>query len=156
MSLKTYLFDERNQPRRMRMIVVTAALVAVAVGGAALAGFAAILTGHPDLQGTWVMITVVMMKLPLIAFAWWFIVQNKEWPGKPVVWDAEETREILAYLRNEAERALDHPDAAARLEYLRKEAWHVADRATGSMKSEAVDVALEIDRRFSALGRRVL
>lgn len=154
MSLKTFLFDQRGRPRRTRMIVVVAILVAVAVGGAALAGLAATMSGHPDLQGTWVLITVVLMKLPLLAFAGWFILQNKEIPGRQVVWDAEETREILRYLRDEAVRSEDLPDAVSRLEYLRKEAWHVADRAQGELKSEAVDLALEIDRRCAAAGGR--
>ncbi|MCB0882494.1 MAG: hypothetical protein KDC33_09820 [Thermoleophilia bacterium] len=156
MSLKTMLFDERNRPRRGRMIVVTAFLVGLAVAGAALAGLAATMSGHPDLQAAWVMTTVILLKLPIIAFAWWFIVQNKEWPGKPVVWDEGETREILAYIKGEAQRATDQPDAARRLEYLRKEAWHVADRSGGTLKSEAIDVAIQIDRMLASAGRRVL
>lgn len=156
MSLKTMLFDERNRPRRGRMIVVTAVLIGLAVGGAALAGLAATMSGHPDLQAAWVMSTVILLKLPIMVFAWWFIVQNKEWPGKPVVWDQEETREILRYIRDEAEGAVHRPDAARRLEYLRQEAWHVADRSGGTLKSEAIDVAIQIDRMMASAGRRVL
>lgn len=156
MSLRKWLFDERGKPRRARMIVVTGVLIGLAIGGAALAGMAATMSGHPNLQAAWVLITVVALKLPIGVFAWWFIVQNKEWPGKPVVWDEEETREILAYIREQAHDALRRPDASTRLEYLRKEAWHVADRSSGAMKSDAVALALEVDRLCAKTGRRLV
>ncbi len=156
MSLRTFLFDERGKPRRTRVIAVVATGIGLAIGGAALAGMAATMSGHPNLQATWVLLTVVLLKLPIGLLAWWLIVQNKELPGNPVVWDEEETREILQYIRTQAQDALTQPDAASRLEYLRKEAWHVADRSSGAMKSDAVAVALEVDRLVARSGRRLV
>ncbi len=156
MSLRTFLFDERGKPRRTRVIVVVAVGLGLAIAGAALAGMAATMSGHPNLQAAWVLITVVLLKLPIGFLAWWLIVQNKELPGNPVVWDEEETREILRYIRTQAQEALTQPDAASRLEYLRKEAWHVADRSSGAMKSDAVAVALEVDRLVARSGRRLV
>jgi hypothetical protein len=41
---------------------------------------------------------------------------------------------------------LTRPDVGARLAYLSREAWHVVDQAEGTLKADAVGVALEIDR----------
>ena len=71
---------------------------------------------------------------------------------KPPKWSEDEVREILAYLRSEAERSLALPDAPARLGYLRGEAWHVADRVGGELKLDAIAMALEIDRMALRLG----
>jgi len=73
---------------------------------------------------------------------------------RPPKWSDEETREILAYLVGEADRSLTLPDAPARLAYLQREAWNVADRVGGDLKVDAVDVALHIDQLLSRTGRR--
>ena len=46
------------------------------------------------------------------------------------------------------------PDAPARLAYLQREAWNVADRVGGEVKVDAVDVALHIDQLLARTGRR--
>jgi hypothetical protein len=93
----------------------------------------------------WVLFVVVALKLPLVVMLWYFIAKNREWPGKPVVWDAKERSDILAYLQAEADRALHLPDAEARLAYLSREAWNVADRVDDHAKVDALTVALRID-----------
>jgi hypothetical protein len=40
------------------------------------------------------------------------------------------------------------PDAAARLAYLSREAWNVADQVEGNAKVDALTVALRIDERL--------
>ena len=46
------------------------------------------------------------------------------------------------------------PDAPARLAYLQREAWNVADRVGGELKVDAVNVALHIDQLLGRVGRR--
>jgi len=41
------------------------------------------------------------------------------------------------------------PDAPARLKYLQREAWNVADRVGGDVKVDAVDTALHIDHMIT-------
>jgi hypothetical protein len=113
-----------------------------------------LMTHNPPLQIVWLVLVVVLFKAPLIAFAWWLIARNKEVPGVPVVWSETETHEILRYLTTQARESLDQHDAEVRLKYLSREAWHVADRADGTLKADAVGVALEIDRLAARLGGR--
>lgn len=152
--LTRLLFDERGKTRRGRMIYFVMVLFSLAAFGGLGAAFTE-LFDSTTVQAVWLLFSVFLLKLPLLGFLWWLIARNKEWPGSPVVWSAEETGEILAYLRTEATRAVDLPDAEARLEYLSREAWHVADKADGPQKGEAVGVALEIDAmRSRTRGRR--
>jgi len=152
--LTRYLFDDSGRVRTRRMGVVIAALIVMALFGGTLAALTPLWNGHSTIQSLWVLFSVFLLKMPLVVFLWWLIVRNKEWPGKPVVWDATETREILDYLVAEAQRAVTLRDAEMRLRYLGGEAWHVADRADGPLKADAVGVALEIDRMRSELGGR--
>ena len=50
------------------------------------------------------------------------------------------------------DRAQD--DRAARLAYLSREAWNVADRVTGDAKIDALTVALQIDQQLMELNDR--
>ena len=143
--LARFLYDERGKARPRRMIAVFATVVPLALFGSFLLALTPILSGHQGYQTLWVIFSVFMLKFPLILLLWWFIVRNKEWPGKPVKWSDEETREILAYLEAEAQRVTHLPDARDRLAYLQREAWNVADRVGGDVKAEAVDTAVHID-----------
>lgn len=152
--LTEYLFDERGKTRRGRMIYFVMVLFALAAFGGLGAAFTE-LFHDTTIQAVWLLFSVFLLKLPLLGFLWWLIARNKEWPGAPVVWSVDETNEILGYLRSEATRAVDLPDADARLEYLSREAWHVADKADGTQKADAVGVALQIDSmRSRTRGRR--
>jgi hypothetical protein len=157
--LGRFLYTPGGQVRMTRLVGVIASTVALAIFGSALLIVTPALGGHEGLQTLWVLFSVFLLKFPLIALLWWFIVRTIEWPMRPPRWSAEETREILRYLIDRADRALPLPDAPARLAYLQREAWNVADRVDGELKVDAVDVALHIDQlasRSRARGRRPL
>ena len=147
--LARFLYDEHGKARPRRIIAVFAVVITFALFGSFLLVLTPVFSGHEGFQTFWVMFSVIMLKLPLISLLWWFIVRNKEWPGRPVKWSEEETREILAYLEAEADRVKGLPDAPARLAYLQREAWNVADRVGGEVKVDAVGTALHIDHMIS-------
>jgi len=137
------------------MICLVATCVAFAIFGSLLLALTPTLADHEGLQTLWVLFSVFLLKFPLIALLCWFILRNKEWPVRPPKWSDKETREILDYLVAEADRSLALPDAAARLAYLRREAWNVADRVEdGELKVDAVNIALHMDRLLAPPRRR--
>lgn len=152
--LERFLYTPAGRVRTARMFVVVAACVALAIFGSFLLVVTPVLGDHEGLQTLWVLFSVFLLKFPLVSLLWWFIVRNKEWPVKPPKWSDDETREILTYLVNEADRSMTLPDAPARLAYLQREAWNVADRVGGEMKVDAVDVALHIDQLLTGRSRR--
>jgi hypothetical protein len=155
--LTRMLFYPNGRVRMRRMAITVGTLAFFAMFGTAFLVVATLFVGNPPLEIAWLVTFVVLLKLPLIGFAWWLIARNKEVPGVPVVWGATETQEILAYLTTQARDSLARPDAEARLTYLSREAWHVADQAEGTLKADAVGVALEIDRLVARKrGRRIV
>jgi hypothetical protein len=152
--LERFLYTPAGRVRVPRMFAVVIACVALAIFGSFLLVVTPVLGDHEGMQTLWVLFSVFLLKFPLVGLLWWFIVRNKEWPVKPPTWSEDETREILTYLVNEADRSLTLPDASARLAYLQREAWNVADRVGGEAKVDAVDVALHIDQLLSGRSRR--
>lgn len=150
--LNRYLFDEHGRARRSRMLVTVLALIVMALVGSGLFMAVGLFAAKPPLAPAWVLVIVVALKLPLIAFVGWLIYRNKEIPGVPVVWSDREVRKILDYLSAQASASLSRADAGARLGYLAGEAWHVADQAEGALKADAVGIALEIDRLAAQRG----
>jgi hypothetical protein len=152
--LQRFLYEPDGRVRMRHMIGVLAGTIAIALFGS----FLLVLT--PTFQGehaqtVWVLFSVFLLKMPLVALLWWFIVRNKEWPVRPPRWSDEEVGEILAYLEAEAERSLELSDRAPRLAYLQGEAWNVADRVGGQPKVDAVRTALRINEMSQATrGRR--
>jgi hypothetical protein len=144
--MERFLFEPDGRIRVRRMFATVLILIGFALFGSVLMVLTPVWNGQPVAQSIWVLFAVFVLKFPLIGFCWWLIVRNKEWPGRPVVWSEGEVEQILEYLRTEARRSMDLPDALARLTYLSGEAWHVADRAEGTLKVDAVSVGLEIDR----------
>lgn len=145
--LARFLYTETGGVRVRRMIAVVATTIVFALFGTFLLVLTPAFGDHEGIQTLWVLFSVFLLKFPLVSLLWWFIVRNKEWPVRPPKWSPEETREILAYLVSEADRSLGLPDAPARLAYLQREAWNVADRSIGAdLKVDAVDVALHIDQ----------
>ncbi len=65
-----------------------------------------VLSDHEGIRTVWVLFSVFMLKFPLVALLWWFIVRNKEWPVRPPVWSERETGDILTYLLAEADRVV--------------------------------------------------
>jgi hypothetical protein len=147
--MNDFYFNENGRVRMRRMVITMAILIVFAMFGTASMVFITMFSGNSTLQTVWLVVFVVLAKLPLICFAWWLIWRNKELPGREVVWSEEETRTILTALSAQARQSLEMPNTDARLAYLSREAWHVADKAEGSVKADAVGVALEIDRLAS-------
>lgn len=152
--LQRFLYTPDGRVIVPRMIGVVVSTLLFAIFGSFLLVVTPVLADHEGLQTVWVLFSVFLLKFPLVALLWWFIVRNKEWPVRPPVWSARETGDILEYLVAEADRAMTLPDADARLQYLQGEAWNVADRVGGDRKMDAVDVALHIDQMLSALRTR--
>ena len=152
--LQRFLYTPAGRVRVPRMFAVVIACVALAIFGSFLLVVTPVLADHEGIQTLWVLFSVFLLKFPLVALLWWFIIRNKEWPVRPPKWSDEETHEILTYLVGEADRSMNLPDAPARLSYLQREAWNVADRVGGDLKVDAVDVALHIDQLLSQTGRR--
>lgn len=144
--LARFLYTPAGRVRVRRMIVVVACAVGLAIFGSFLLVLTPVLADHEGIQTLWVLFSVFLLKFPLVSLLWWFIVRNKEWPVKPPKWSDDEAREIMRYLVAEADRSRELPDAPARLAYLQREAWNVADRVGGELKVDAVDVALHIDQ----------
>lgn len=152
--LERFLYTRAGRIRVGRMFGVVIACVVLAIFGSFLLVVTPVLGDHEGIQTLWVLFSVFLLKFPLVCLLWWFIVRNKEWPVKPPKWSDEEVGEILAYLVGEADRSMTLPDAPARLAYLQREAWNVADKAGGELKVDAVDVALHIDQLLAQQGRR--
>jgi hypothetical protein len=143
--LARFLYDADGRVRVRRMIGVVATCLVFALFGTFLLALTPVFGAHEGAQTIWVLFCVFLLKFPLVSLLWWFIARNKEWPTKAPKWSDDETREILAYLVSEADRVKHMPDAPARLAYLQREAWNVADRVGGEVKVDAVNVALHID-----------
>jgi hypothetical protein len=152
--LTRFLYDEHGGVRIPRMIATIAAGLVFALFGTFLLVLTPKFEHSEGAQTIWVLFVVFILKFPLVALLSWFILRNKEWPTRPPKWSEDETREILAYLVKEADRALTLPDAPARLAYLQGEAWNVADRVGGEVKVDAIDVALHIDQLLARPTRR--
>jgi hypothetical protein len=152
--LARFLYDADGHVRVRRMIGVVATCIVLALFGTFFLVLTPALAEHEGLRTVWVLFSVFMLKFPLVALLWWFIARNKEWPVRPPKWSDTETKEILDYLVAEANRCRDLPDAPARLAYLRGEAWNVADRVSGDVKVDAVNVALHIDEMTRPRARR--
>jgi hypothetical protein len=145
--LARFLYTPSGRVRVRRMVGVVAAAVGLAIFGSFLLVLTPVIgRGHEGIQTVWVLFSVFLLKFPLVSLLWWFIVRNKEWPVRPPKWSAGEAREIMRYLVREADRSRELPDAPARLAYLQREAWNVADRVGGELKVDAVNVALHIDQ----------
>jgi hypothetical protein len=106
-------------------------------------------SGNDTIRTLWVIGAVFLLKAPLLTLLWWLIIRNREWPGRPVKWGADETREILAFLDSQAQQAITRPDAAPRLAHLSREAWNAADNLDGEARVDALTVALRIDEMAS-------
>lgn len=138
----------------------TTALIGVAMASAivlALGTYAALLAanmGSPGTLALWVIAAFFVIKLPLLAVAWWVISRRRD-PQGGGGWTSEECREILDYLEAQAREAAGRPDAASRLAYFAREAWFVADRATDADTPAAVDTAVLIEGMAAEAGAPV-
>ncbi len=133
-------------PRRRSLGVALA--VAAAVGVALFGSFLLVLTpslgDRPGLQTLWVIFSLVMLKVPLLALVWWMIARRR---GRPRAEDAstETAAAFIDRIEGEAALAAGRPDAAARLASLRGEAWARIARADEAESPELVELALRLD-----------
>lgn len=144
--------DGRIRHRRL-FIVLPVCFVAAMFGPAALFLVPKI-SDNEIWKWTGVVLTTFALKVPLIMLLFMFIRRNLELPTRPPVWGEDEVGAILQALRDQAAAALDQPDTAARLAYLSREAWNVADRVGGAAKTDALTVALQIDEQLIAIKDR--
>ena len=151
-----FLLDDDGRVIPSRAYPAVGIALVLALLGTALVVASPVLNDHPTLQGVYVLFCVFLLKLPLVTILWWLIFRNTEWPTERPVWHEQEVSEILDHLLTEARRADGRADELARLTYLSGEAWHVADRATGEQKVDALTVALRIDDRRASLSARRL
>jgi hypothetical protein len=146
--LDRFLRRRDGSVRYWRLVALLGACIAMAMFGGALIWVVPSLTDDPVVRGVWVLFAIGGLKLPLVLLLWAFIRRNREWPGRNVPWSDEEVAAILDHLSRQARDAANHADASARLAYLSREAWNVADRVTGTSKVDALTVALRIDEEL--------
>jgi hypothetical protein len=144
------LLSDRHGNLRTTVILacIAGAVIVLAVGS-----FAALLaagTGSPETLAIWVVAALVVIKVPLLGGVWWVLSRRRD-PVGGGGWTSEECTEILEYLEARARDALGRPDAAARLAYFSREAWHVADAATDADTPSAVATAIRIDAMAAQL-----
>lgn len=123
-------------------------VVAAAVGIALFGSFLLLVTpdfgGHPGLQTVWVVVALVLLKLPLLGLVWWLIARRRR--GPETRWSLPETERLLAGIEDGVAAAAGGPDAAARLDVLRADAWKAAREGDPAATPRAVEIALRIDR----------
>jgi hypothetical protein len=146
--LQRFLHRRDGTLRYWRLVALLGTTIAMAIFGGALIWIVPSLTSNGIARAAWVMFAIGLLKLPLILLLWSFIRRNREWPGRGMPWSDEEVAAILRHISEQADEADSRPDAAARLGYLSREAWHVADQVAGNEKVDALTVALRIDERL--------
>jgi hypothetical protein len=152
--LTRFLYGADGRLRLGRLIPLLAVTIFMAICGSFAVVATTQLFTNPTARFLWVVLVIFGLKLPLILLLWWFIRRNKEWPTKRSAWSPQETREILDYIEREAVAAECRPDAPARLAFLSREAWNVADHTGGDGKVDALTVALRIDERGARVRER--
>jgi hypothetical protein len=152
--LERFLYWPDGRIRVNRLIPLLAVTIFMAIVGSFAVVATTTLFHHPWARFAWVIFVIFVLKVPLICLLWWFIRRNVEWPTKRAKWSPRETQEILDYLEREAASAEARHDAPARLAYLSREAWHVADNVSGDEKVDALTAALRIDARAARVGGR--
>lgn len=148
------LYGPDGRLRVRRLLVVLPICFVLAMFGPAMLFLVPRLTDSDGWRWAGVILTTFVLKVPLIMLCFMFIRRNLELPTKPPVWGAGEVDDILQALRDRVDAAADEQDRAARLAYLSREAWHVADRVSGPAKTDALTVALQIDEQLMALNDR--
>lgn len=146
--LQRFLHRRDGTLRYWRLVALLGTCIAMAIFGGALIWIIPSVTTNEVARGLWVLFAIGFLKLPLILVLWSFIRRNREWPGQQVSWNDGEVADILDHIARQAADAEGRPDATARLEYLSREAWNVADQVDGPAKVDALTVALRIDERL--------
>lgn len=151
---RRFLYDDTGRLRLVRTVATLVLCFVFAMFGPALLFIVPKVSDSSAWRIAGVVLTTFALKVPLILLLFMFIRRNLELPSTPPVWGEPEVVEILQALREQAADTEGQPDRAARLAYLSREAWHVADRVSGMAKTDALTVALQIDEALMALNDR--
>lgn len=146
--LQRFLYRRDGTLRYWRLVALLGTTISMAIFGGALIWIVPSITSNGIARAVWVVFAIGLLKLPLILLLWSFIRTNREWPGRCVSWGDREVADILDHISTQAVEAEGRRDAAARLAYLSREAWNVADQVEGPAKVDALTVALRIDERL--------
>ena len=138
--------------RRPTRSATTLLLVGGAVGLALFGSFLLVLTpslGHrPGLQTLWVLFSLVLLKLPLLALVWWLIVRRRSRRT-----DTLTSREVTALVRRVEGEIESAGGAPARPEDLSATVWAAVGRAGDGDRDALVGLALRLDRIARRAGR---
>ncbi len=145
--------DSRGDLRTTLLVGLLIGLVALLSIGT-YGGLVAANAGSPETLAAWTVAALILIKIPLLAVAWWIIARKRD-PGGGGGWTSTECREILDYLETQARESAGRPDAATRLAYFAREAWFVADSATDADTPAAVDTAVLIEAMAAEAGAPV-
>lgn len=126
--------------------------VALALFGSFLLALTPSLDDRPGLQTLWVIFSLVLLKVPLLALIGWIIVRRCARGGGP--WSDEATTAFLRRTADEAAGVAGTPGAGPRLERLRAQTWAAIERSDGAHAPALVDLALRIEQLQKAAGRR--
>ena len=135
-------YDRDGDMRVARVLAIVMLLVAVIVVGTVGVSFAGAVAG-PETLALGALIVFLAIKLPFLGFVFWIIMRQGGGYTQSE-WSDRERNEILDYLRAQAREAKGKPDEAKRLQWLSREAWHVADTVPDEHRAEAVALAVEI------------
>ncbi len=140
--------SEAAPPRRFwspAVVLAVGATVAIALLGSFLLVLTPSLGDRPGLQTLWVLFSLVMLKVPLLALVWWMIARRRR-RGGAQDGPHEPAAAFIARIDREAAGAAGEPDAAARLASLRAEAWSEVQRASEADAPALVELALRLER----------
>lgn len=141
-ALVRFFYDRDGDLRSTRVLVIIMISVALIVGGTVAASFAGAVAGIETLTIA-ALVVFLAIKLPFLVMVFWIIMRQGGGYTQSE-WSDRERAEILDYLRNQAREAKGKPDEAQRLQWLSREAWHVADTVPDEHRAEAVALAVEI------------
>jgi hypothetical protein len=125
-------------------MLIAAGAIALALFGSFLLVLTPSLGAHPGLQTLWVLVSLVLLKLPLLFLVWWIIVRRRSRAGRS--WTHEETAAFLTRVSEDVSRSTCAPDADVRLARLRDEVWAAVAQADPDSTQALVDLALGIER----------
>ncbi len=135
-------YDRDGDMRTLRVLAIIFFSVAIIVGATVAVSFAGAIAGTEVLLAG-ALIVFLVIKLPFLGLVWWLMMRHGS-PEHAAEWDDRERAEILQYLLDQAQQAKGRPDEAQRLQWLAREAWHVADTVSDEHRPQAVAVAVEI------------
>ena len=135
-------YDREGDLRSARVLGIIVISVAIIVAGTVAVSFAGAIAG-PETLVIGALVVFLAIKLPFLALVFWIMMRHGGGYTQSE-WSDRERGEILDYLRNQARDAKGKPDEAQRLQWLSREAWHVADTVPDEHRGAAVALAVEI------------